>query len=756
MSSDRIVGNSVPRKEGRDKVTGRSQYVDDMVLPNMLFGATVRSRIPRGRIKKIIFGGGIAWNEFVIVSAKDIPGKNCIALIGDDQPCLAYEVVNHPEEPILLLAHPDRYLLPQAVEAISIEYEPMSAIFTIEESERCSEIIWGNDNIFKTYLIEKGKVEGIWDKAAYIVEGEYTTSAQEQLYIENNGMIAAFDASQGITVWGSLQCPYYIHKALMALCNLPAEKVRVVQMETGGAFGGKEEYPSMIAAHAALLAMKSGKPVKIIYDRMEDMAATTKRHPSRTRHRTAISKDGKILAGEIDFTIDGGAYATLSSVVLSRGAIHAGGPYYWPNIRIRAKAVATNAPPHGAFRGFGAPQSLFAMERHMDRIAQRVELSPVELRRRNFLQPGQTMTTEQIVREPIDLSKLLDRALEISDYHSKTKRFANENRESTTKKGMGIAAFLHGAGFTGSGERYLSSVVGVEGCADGNVLVLVSSTEFGQGTKTVLSQIAAEALGLPYEKVSVAQADTLEVPNSGPTVASRTVMVVGKLVQSAALGIKQTLLSSNLLREPYTAEEFSTACKNYVATYGQFRSWSRYEPPADVFWDDENYRGEAYAAFAWAVYVAEVTVDPITYSVGVDDFVALQEVGKVLHPLLARGQIIGGVAQGIGFSLYEKVVWQNGRMQNGQMTNYIIPTSSDMPPIRVFFEELGNIHGAHGAKGIGELPMDGPAPAIINAVSNAFGVPFNSIPLLPEDIMDAVIAASQEIETESAGQVQPQ
>jgi CO/xanthine dehydrogenase Mo-binding subunit len=721
----------------------------------MLFGATVRSRVPRGRIRQITFGGHIAWNEFVIVSAKDIPGKNCIALIGDDQPCLAHEVVNHPEEPILLLAHPDRYLLPQAVEAISIEYEPLPAIFTIEESERCSEIIWGKDNIFKAYLIEKGKVDGIWEKAAYIVEGEYTTGAQEQLYIENNGMIAAFDASQGITVWGSLQCPYYIHKALMALCNLPAEKVRVVQMETGGAFGGKEEYPSMIAAHAALLAMKSGKPVKIIYDRMEDMAATTKRHPSRTRHRTAVSSDGKILGGEIDFTIDGGAYATLSSVVLSRGAIHAGGPYYWPNIRIRAKAVATNAPPHGAFRGFGAPQSLFAMERHMDRVAQQVGLSPVEIRRRNFLQPGQTTTTEQVVREPIDLSKLLDRALEVSDYHPKTRRFANENQDSTIKKGMGIAAFLHGAGFTGSGERYLSSVVGVEGCADGSIRVLVSSTEFGQGTKTVLSQIAAEALGLPYDEVSLAQADTLEVPNSGPTVASRTVMVVGKLVQSAALGIKQTLLSSNLLRETYTAEEFRTACKNYVATHGQFRSWSRYEPPADIFWDDEKYRGEAYAAFAWAVYIAEVTVDLITYSVSVDDFVALQEVGKVLHPLLARGQIIGGVAQGIGFSLYEKVVWQNGRMQNGQMTNYIIPTSSDMPPIRVFFEELGNIHGAHGAKGIGELPMDGPAPAIINAVSNALGVPFNSIPLLPEDIMDA-LAAHQVIETESAGQVRPQ
>jgi len=740
MNSDRIVGNSVPRKEGRDKVTGRSQYVDDMVLPNMLFGATVRSQIPRGRIKKITFGPGVSWDEFVIVSAEDIPGKNCVSLIEDDQPCLASEFVNHPEEPILLLAHPNRYLLSKAVEAVSVEYDPLPAIFTIEESERRAEIIWGEDNIFKTYLIEKGDVDGVWEKAAYIVEGEYTTGAQEQLYIENNGMIATFDGTQGITVWGSLQCPYYIHKALMALCNLPAEKVRVVQKETGGAFGGKEEYPSMIAAHAALLAIKSGKPVKIIYDRMEDMAATTKRHPSRTRQRTAVSRDGKILGGEIEFTIDGGAYATLSSVVLSRGAIHAGGPYHWPSVRIRAKAVATNAPPHGAFRGFGAPQSLFAMERHMDRIAQTVGLSPVEIRRRNFLQLGQTTTTEQVVREPISLGKLLDRALDASDYHSKKQRFANHNESDTTRKGMGIAAFLHGAGFTGSGERYLSSVVGVEGCADGSVRVLVSSTEFGQGTNTVLSQIAAEALSLPYENVSMVQPDTQQVPNSGPTVASRTVMVVGKLVQSAALGIKQTLISSNLLSESYTAEEFRAACQHYVSEHGQFRSWSRYEAPDGIFWDDQKYRGEAYAAFAWAVYIAEVTVDLTTYGVSVDDFVALQEVGRVLHPLLARGQIIGGIAQGIGFSLYEKVVWQNGRMQNGQMTNYIMPTSADLPPIRVFFEELGNIYGVYGAKGIGELPMDGPAPAIVNAVEDALGIHFDSVPLLPEDIMDGLVS----------------
>jgi CO/xanthine dehydrogenase Mo-binding subunit len=743
MREEHIIGKSVPRKEGRDKVTGAARYIDDMTMPGMLYGATVRSQIPRGVIKKISFGSQFDWSEFVTVTAKEIPGKNCIALIGDDQPCLADVKVNHPEEPILLLAHADPHLLRKAVDGVSIEYEPLPALFTIEESERRSQIIWGTDNVFKTILIAKGDVDSVWTKADYIVEGEYTTGAQEQLYIENNGVIAAFDREQGITVWGSLQCPYYVHKALMALCNLPAEKIRVVQAETGGAFGGKEDYPSIIAGHAALLAMKSGRPVKIIYDRLEDMTATTKRHPSRTRHRTAIGKDGKILGGEIDFTIDGGAYATLSSVVLSRGTIHAGGPYYWPNIRIRGKAVATNTPPHGAFRGFGAPQSLFAMERHMDRIAQAVGLSPVEIRRRNFLKPGETTTTEQTIREEIDLGKLLDRALELSDYTAKKARFAQENAVGPIRKGMGIAAFLHGAGFTGSGERYLASVVGVEGCADGSVRVLVSSTEFGQGTNTVLCQIAAEALGLPYEDVRIAQPDTNQVPNSGPTVASRTAMVVGSLVRSAALGIKQTLIAGGMIRDSYSPEEFRTACRRYIAEHGELRSLARYEAPAGVFWDDEKYQGEAYAAFAWAVYVAEVAVDLSTYSVKVEDFVALQEVGRVLHPVLAKGQIAGGVAQGIGFALYEKVIWQNGRMQNGQMTNYIMPTSADLPPIRIFFEEMGNVHGAYGAKGIGELPMDGPAPAIVNAIQDALGTRFDSVPLLPEDIFEAVCAGGE-------------
>jgi len=292
-------------------------------------------------------------------------------------------------------------------------------------------------------------------------------------------------------------------------------------------------------------------------------------------------------------------------------------------------------------------------------------------------------------------------------------------------------------------------VVGLEALADGSVRVLVSSTEFGQGTNTVLCQIAAETLGLPYECVTIAQPDTSVVPNSGPTVASRTAMIVGNLVRSAALGLRQTLLNSGLLAESCTPADFLNACREHTGKYGELRSYSRYEAPPGIFWDDQKYRGEAYAAFAWAVYVAEVSVDLTTYGVSVEDFVALQEIGRILHPLLAEGQIAGGVAQAIGFALYEKVVWKDGRMLNNQMTNYIMPTSVDLPPIRVFFKELGNVHGAYGAKGIGELPMDGPAPAIVNAIGDALGVSLNSIPLLPEDIYAALAAESPRAVTQA-------
>ena len=732
------IGRPVPRKEGRDKVTGAARYIDDIIFPAMLYGATIRSPAPRGRIRGIVFGEGVNWDEFIVVTAQDIPSENAVALILLDQPYLADSAFNHAEEPVALIAHEDKHLVEKARGLVRIEYDPLPALFTLEESLEKTEIIWGDDNVFKKYRVEKGDVDEIWGRDdVVIVEGEYHTGAQEQLYIENNGVIALANEQDGVTVWGSLQCPYYVHKALVKLFGLPENKIRIIQAETGGGFGGKEEYPSILAGHAALLAWKSGRPVKMVYDRAEDMVATTKRHPSRTRLKTAVTKDGKLLAVEIDFVIDGGAYATLSSVVLSRGTIHAAGPYTCDNVRINAQAVATNLPPHGAFRGFGAPQSIFGMERHLNKVAATIGLTPDELRRRNFVKQGETLATGQIVKEPVDLDGLLDFAFAKTDYHAKTERFAAENAHSPTlKRGIGFATFMHGAGFTGSGEVYLNSVVGASADAAGRVEILAASTEIGQGTNTIFAQIASDALKIDYELITIARPDTGNVPNSGPTVASRTTMIVGKLVESAVLGLKQTLVNGGFLPENYTPDEWRAACAAYCGKHGALKSFSQYKPPPGVVWDDEKYQGDAYGAYAWAVYVAEVVVDLTTYETRVEDFVAVQEVGKVIHPVLAAGQIEGGVAQGIGYALYEKVEWRDGRMANGQMTNYIMPTAADVPPIRVFFTETPYAYGpGGGAKGIGELPMDGPAPAILNAIEHATGLAVNSIPLLPEDLM---------------------
>ncbi len=749
IAKTRVVGTAVPRKEGVDKLLGRARYLDDIQREGMWHGGTVRSTIPRGLIRSIQFDPRIHWSEFAVVTAFDIPGKNQIRLIFDDQSCLADNKVNHCDEAVVLLAHPSKQKLREAIAAVHIEYDPLPPVFTIEESERQDVIVWGEDNLLKSYLLEKGDVDSAWAAAAHIVEGEYRTGAQEHLYIENNGAIAECSAETGVTVWGSLQCPFYVQKSLMAVFDLPEDKVRVIQTETGGAFGGKEDYPSTICAHAALLAMKSGHPVKIAYDRMEDLAATTKRHPSRIRHRTAVDANGKLLAMDIEVATDGGAYCTLSSTVLSRATLHAPGPYVCPNVRVHSRAWATNTVPYGAFRGFGAPQAIFAIERHMDEIAAAIGMDPIELRRRNFLHDGDTTATEQVMREPVILDQLLDRALKESDYHARRERFARENQNGSVKRGLGISAFYHGAGFTGSGERYLNSLAGVDVTPEGKVRVLVSSTEFGQGTNTILAQIAAESIGVDYSDVIMAPPDTGIVPNSGPTVASRTSMVVGRLIERAAAKLLGMLHEHAALSRSFTRDDFFAACEHYRAGHGEPVSLCRYEAPPGIYWDDQTYQGEAYGAYSWSVQVAQVAVDTITYSAEVEEFWSVQEVGRVLNPVLAGGQIEGGVAQGIGYALYEKVNWQNGHMANNQMTNYIMPTAEDVPPIHVYFEEIPFAHGAFGAKGIGELPHDGPAPAILNAIRDASGVSFRAIPLLPED-MFAGLAVNASVEEPAA------
>jgi CO/xanthine dehydrogenase Mo-binding subunit len=386
------------------------------------------------------------------------------------------------------------------------------------------------------------------------------------------------------------------------------------------------------------------------------------------------------------------------------------------------------------------------MERHMDEIAAVLGIDPVELRRRNFLHTGDTNGTEQEMREPIILDQLLDRALKESDYQAKRARFARENPTNPVKRGLGIAAFYHGSGFTGSGEVYLNSLAGVDVTPEGKVRVLASNTEFGQGTNTILTQVAAETLGIDYADVMMAAPDTGVVPNSGPTVASRTSMVVGRIIERACSQLLEMLRERAGLGTSYTQNEFLAACERYRAQHGEVISFCRYEAPPGIVWDDQKYHGEAYGAYAWAIYVAQIAVDTVTYCTEVEDFWAVQEVGRVIHPVMAAGQVEGGIAQGIGYALYEKVIWKDGRMANNQMTNYIMPTAEDVPPIHAYFEQIPFRYGGFGAKGIGELPHDGPAPAILNAIRDATGIAFNAIPLLPEDLFAGLATARPEEE----------
>ncbi len=744
-----VIGQSPIRKEGRAKVLGATQYTADVPVEGLWHGATVRSDVPRGILRAIHFGEGIPWDEFCIVTAADIPGKNRVASIVMDQPFLVAigEEVAHAEQPVVLLAHRDRYQVEAARRAVHLEIEPLPEVLDLEASLRQAPIIYGKDNLLKEIRITKGDPDSVWAVAATVVKGEYRTGAQEQMYLETQAILAQAttdEAGLHLFVQGSMQCPYYVHGALVGLFGLPADRVRVTALEMGGAFGGKEDYPSLIAGHSALLAWKSGHPVRIVYDREEDMVATTKRHPSRTRIKSAFDAEGHLLALDVDFVLDGGAFATMSPVVLSRGTLHAAGVYRCPHVNIHGRAMATNTPPAGAFRGFGAPQSLFAIERHMDLCAQRLGLAPAELRRRNFLRMGDTMATGQVIREDLDLAGLMDRALADLGYAEKQARFPAESaRRPEIRRGVGFAVFMHGCGFTGSGEAKLASVAGLEALPDGRVAVLAASTEMGQGKHTVFAQVAAEALALPMELIEVAPSDTSRVPNSGPTVASRSTMVVGKLIQDAAIAFRQGLLQQGFLQEPYTPEAFQAAVRAILARSGTYRTYAQFHTPPQQQWDDATYRGDAYPTFTWACYAAQVAVDTDTWEVAVEDFVAVQEVGRVINPTLATGQVQGGVGQGIGFGLWEEVRMQKGRMANAQFTNYIIPTLADLPKIRVVFLENPHPAGPGGAKGLGELPMDGPAPALLNAVDSALratlgALRLDEVPMTPERLLTRV------------------
>jgi CO/xanthine dehydrogenase Mo-binding subunit len=747
------------RREGPAKLTGEAKYADDLVFPGAWFGATIRSTDAHARFDGVDLDPDIDWSKVAVVTAADIPGENIVSLISDDQPVLVAVggEIQHHAEPLVLLAAADRETLRHARRGVRIRTTALPPVFDPVAS----------DHVFAHYDIASGDLDAGFAEADLILEGVYRVGHQEQLYIENNAMIAVPREDGGVAVHGSLQCPYYIHKALKRALLLNDEGARVVQAETGGGFGGKEEYPSIVALHAALLARKTGKPVRMIYDRHEDLSATTKRHPAVVTHRTGVTADGTLVAQEIEVVMDGGAYCTLTPVVLSRGAIHAGGPYRCPNVRIRARATRTNTPPNGAFRGFGAPQVEFAAEVHLGRIAERLGLSPLEIRRRNLYRLGDETPTGQILRESVAAEEVLERAAEAAEFEGVRARTSRDRArragsghvpgsplrtgDDRVASGIGVALAWHGAGFTGSGEVKLASVASLELAADGRIRILTGSTEMGQGTKTIFPQLVAAELGVAVDDVDMAPQDTAIVPDSGPTVASRTAMVVGGLLVKAARRLRE------IVEERNDRTPFAVARAADAAAHGTTRVDERFEPYPHVHFDDETYRGDAYPAFGWAACVATVDVDLDSGEVTVRDVVAADDIGKVIHPVLAEGQVEGGTLQAIGYATIEEIKLRDGRYLNDRLATYIIPTSLDAPRITTLLVEAPFSGAPHGAKGVGELPMDVGAPAVVAAIHDATGAWIHELPASPERILGALgvtgPVAGTDAPTGSAGEV---
>jgi CO/xanthine dehydrogenase Mo-binding subunit len=740
-----FIGENVPRVDGAAKVTGAAAYVDDFVVPGALYGATVRSEVARGTLRGIKRDPSFDWTGITVVTAADIPGDNVVMLIEDDQPVLAATAIRHMYEPVALIACSDPVRLKRALKAITLDVEPLPPLLTIDDSIAKKQLVHGTDNIFKRYVMEHqlgGKeIDALIGACDVVLEGRYAVHHQEQLYIEPQGMIAWW-SDAGVHVTGSLQCPYYVHKAMKRAFGLEGDRVHITQAVTGGGFGGKEEYPSMIAAHAALLAKVAKKPIRMIYGRKEDIEATTKRHPARMDIKTGCAKDGKLVALKVDCVMDGGAYATLTSVVLSRGILHAAGAYEWKHARVAGIAVATNTPPNGAFRGFGAPQTIWGIERHMDRLATKLGREPLDLRRQNVLKIGSVTVTGQTLNESVGVQECIERAVKESDYDAKRAAYGKAPVKAHKRRGIGVCVFMHGAGFTGSGERRLKGKVQVDLERGGKLRVRSGSTDIGQGTETIFRQIAATAAGLTIAQIELENPCTTNVPDSGPTVASRTVMVVGSIVGTAS---KQ--LADRVREAQSSLETFGEAADRLLdAAKGPIVAVVQYEPPAANAWDDEAYRGDAYPTFSWGCDIAEVEVDLDTYETKILNFYAAQDVGKAIHPVMCAGQIEGGTLQAIGWALYEAVVWKDGKILNPRMTNYVIPTSKDAPPFTTILVEHPFSGGPNGAKGVGELPMDGGAPALAAAVEQAIRAECNDLPLLPEQLFAAVARAKKGVQ----------
>jgi len=745
-----IVGSSKIRKDAFDKVTGKARFVDDYKRGDELYAVTFRS--PRPHIKIISIDTeeakkieGVAG----VFTYKDIPGVNKVPLVFDDYPFLAEDVCKFYGQPIALVVAVSKEIARKALKKIKLKYKELPAVFDpLEAMKKDAPKIYGKDNVFRAYKIRKGDINRGFKEADVVIERTYRTNYQVHSYLETQGMLAEPSIDGSITVYGTMQCPFYVLDAVSNILGIPQSKIRVVQTTTGGAFGGKEDVPSIVAGHAALCSFLTNRPVKLIYTREEDFDSMSKRHPGWINIKIGAKRNGKITAIKVKYVLDGGAFATLSPIVLWRGTVHSTGPYDIENVWVDSFAVATNKVPCGAFRGFGQPQANFANESIIDELAHELKMNPLELRKKNFLDIGKKTATGHLIKESCGLKKVVDKITKISNFNKKWKD--PQNKKGRIRRGIGIATSFYGVGLGAEGKFLEKAGAHVQIFKDGSVLVAVGNTEMGQGAFTVLTQIASEILGAPYEVVNIIEPDTTRIPDSGPTVASRTTVMSGNAIINACKILRRRI--DDVVRDIFNVRGKVISKNGYYYAGGKRISYfdavkecynrrvkmaeqGFYRVEGTTF-DRKTGIGDAYFTYTYSCMVAEVEVDIELGTVKILRFYSGHDIGKAVNPKLAEGQIEGGAVQGIGYALYENLVLEEGRIITNNFTGYIIPTIKDIPDdIRVVIVEEKYPNGPYGAKGLGEPPLIAAAPAIANAIFNATGKRIRSLPILPEKIV---------------------
>ena len=698
------ISQSVVKKDHLPKITGRSRYVGDYV-GNILTGKMLRSSYARAKVLSVKVPE--LPEGYFYVDRNDVPGDNNVNIVLDDTPVYAREIVEYVGEPIAMVCGPDPKVVDQILDAIEVEYEELEPVLDLRKATEAH----------FDYEYGKGDLEKAYAEADKVYVEEFETGYQDQAYIECQGMMAEPEENGRMFVHGSMQCAYYVHGAVMRALGCGPDGVHVLQDVTGGGFGGKEAFPSILGCQVAVAAKKAGAPVRCIFDRHEDLEFTSKRHPSLNTYKIAV-KDGKITAMDIDVKFNGGAYTTLSAVVLQRGIIAASGVYNVPNLHVRGRALKTNSTPSGAYRGFGAPQTFFSVEMFMDHIAQDLGIDSIEFKKNNVVKQGDGTSTSGIYHFPVPLVDMLNEVDAKCDLYRKHKEYSKP-QTGRYRKGIGMSWYFHGAGFTGSGERdHIKAVAKLHKYADGTVEVLACNGEIGQGLRTTFPKIVAHELNLPLEKVYYDHPDTARVPDSGPTVASRSLMVVGELLRRAAIKLREQWVEGE---DQIVEEHFK-------------------EPDFMIPFYIDKFQGDAYPTYAWAVNAIEVEIDTYTGVTKIVGATGNFDVGTPIDYNIVMGQMEGGFLQGIGYTSTEKIYYDNkGRMRNTSFSDYLIPTSKDVPNLDCMLHVEKYPNGPYGAKGAGELPLVGAAGAFVEAVEMALGkghqinhMPFNAEEVIKE------------------------